>query len=217
MVSNKHVFWQALILAMLIFWTGIILGVMFEGFRANKLEKIYFNSETGIFDIALQHEIMKDLEIDCNVFVKESIKFADKIYEEAKQLEKYDSSTKISDEVFNLHRRYDLLRTMLWKNLIDEQGGCTNNVNVVIFLYQYRDPSVNIAAKQATFSKVLLDLKGKYGDEVILIPIAYDSGVNSVELLIKNYELNEFPVVLINQKHRITELSSLEEIEKIIE
>lgn len=215
--GNKHVFWQALILAMLIFWTGIILGVMFESSRASKLEKFYFNSETDIFDLALQDRVMSDLNLDCDIFIKESISFADKIYFEAKALEKYDSSSKISDDVFNLHRRYDLLRAMLWKNLINEGDNCTSKVNVVVFLYQYKNPSINIAAKQATFSKVLIDLKGKYGDRMILIPIAYDLDVKSLDLLMKHYELDEFPVIFINQKHKITELSSSEGLEKFIQ
>ena len=53
-VSNKHVFWQAFVVAFVIFWTGILIGVWFEDSRYNDLEKFYFNSETDLFDISLE-------------------------------------------------------------------------------------------------------------------------------------------------------------------
>ena len=55
-MGNKNTFWQALVLALVIFWTGILLGVMFEGARANKLESYYLDSETGIFDINFRRD-----------------------------------------------------------------------------------------------------------------------------------------------------------------
>ncbi len=216
-ISNKHTFWQAFIIAFVIFWTGIMLGVIFESSRASKLEKFYLNSETEIFDIQLKSDLLKLFKYDCDLALEENVNFAERIYSEAKTLEKYDASNKITEDIINIHRRYDLLRTILWKNLIELQESCPKKTNTFVYLYQYDKPSIETQAKQITMSRVLLDLKRKYGDEVILIPIAYDTYVKSLSLLIDKYDIKKFPVVFINQKHKIIELSTVKELENYIE
>lgn len=215
--SNKHSFWQAFVIAFVIFWTGIMLGILFENSRTSKLEKYYFNSETEIFDVQLIGKILfEPLEINCDTALTENINFAERIYEEAKTLEKYDSSNKITEDIVNLHKRYDLLRTMLWKNAIELQENCPGKTNVVVYLYQYIKPSINTQARQITLSKVTLDLKKKYGNKVILIPIAHDTGIKSLNLLKQEYNLDKFPIVIINQEHKFTELTTVIELEQYL-
>lgn len=201
-------------MALLIFWTGIILGIFFEDSRADRLKNYYLDSETEIFDLNLHAKISSMNGNSCSEIMDQIVFFADKIYAESKKLEKYGASTKITLEVFRLHRRYDLLRTMLWSNLI--LNNCSKDFDVVVYLYQYDDPSIEIEAKQITFSKVLLDFKKKYGSQVILIPIAYDTGIKSLDLLRKTYDLDEVPVVIINQKHKMTNLFTVEEMEELV-
>jgi hypothetical protein len=214
MFGNKHAFWQAFIVASAIFWIGIMLGVWFESQRTAKLEDFYFNAETNIFDVQLRGDILRMFDFDCETALSENIKFADRIYQEAQELEKYDASNRITDDIVNLHARYDLLRVMLWRNTVVLQEKCSNETNVVVYLYQYKEPSVNTRARQITMSSVLLDLKEKYGDRVILIPIAYDTDVTSLDLFEEAYNLSEFPVVIINQESKFTGLFSVEDLEK---
>ena len=63
--NNKHVFWQALVVALVIFWTGIILVVMFEQSRADRLQQFYFSSETEIFDLLVSQKLISDLNSSC--------------------------------------------------------------------------------------------------------------------------------------------------------
>jgi len=216
MVNNKHAFWQALIITIVIFWTGIMLGVLFESSRADKLEKIYFNAETDIFDIQLESDLLTLLDADCEIATKGTIDFADQIYKEAKTLEKYDASTRITEEIIDIHKRYDLLRTMLWKNTIELQEKCPSTTNSIVYLYEYNNPATNTQAKQITFSKVLSDAKTKYGDKIILIPIAYDTGVKSLDLFKKTYDLDKAPIIIINQEDIIKEIPTVEMIEKYL-
>ncbi len=214
--DNKHVFWQALVMALVLFWTGILLGIMFEQSRADKLKVFYFASETDIFDIQTGQELLVGSNLSCDFIAEQNIYFVDKIFNEAKVLEKYDASSKLTEDVSQLHRRYDLLRIMVLKNILNSQKSCRQTFNVVIYFYQYTNPSVNTQAVQTTFSKLLIDMKKKYGDEVILIPIAYDTDLQSVGVIKEQYNLTQFPVVLINGKYKITELMTLEDLEKYL-
>lgn len=214
---SKHVFWQALVVSLIIFWAGIMIGVLFENSRADKLTQVYFDSETNIFDIMLQQNMLESSQTSCSVSITESKLFADRIYYEAKELEKYDSSTKLTNEIINLHRRYDMLRVLLWKGLIDIQNHCNStDTNVVVYIYQYNEPTVDVQARQVTFSKVLSDLKDSEGDNVILIPLAFDTGINSLNLITKDYNISSYPVVLINGKYNVNDLVSQEDISKYL-
>lgn len=214
--SNKHVFWQAMVIAFVIFWSGLMLGILFEGQRVNQLEEVYFNSETDIFDIQLKNELLAKFEFDCNVALIENIAFADKIYFEAKELEKFDSANRLTEEVINVHKRYDLLRTMLWDSVIDLQESCPGVTNSVVYIYEYDRPNPAVHAKQIAMSRVLSDLKGKYGGQVILIPIAGDTGIRSLDLLMLKYEVKDLPSIVINQDHVITDLVTLEDLEEYL-
>src|SRR3989344_5845674 len=211
-LGNKNVFWQALIVALIIFWAGIMLGVMFEDSRFDKLQDFYFNSETDIFDTTLGNEILTDFDFNCNSAIEKSINFADKIYFEAISLEKYDSSNAITENIIQLHRRYDLLRVMLWKNVVDLKENCDeelNDTNIIVYFYDYVDPNLNVKARQTVMGRVLLDVKEKYGDKVILIPIAYDTKVYSLDLMIERYSVEDVPSILINQNYKIEDLFTL--------
>ncbi len=214
-MNNKHAFWQALIVAMVIFWSGIILGVIFEQWRADKLQEYYVDSETNIFDVMLQQRILSDKNISCERAISENVDFADRIYEEARELEKYDSATKITDDILRLHRRYDMLRALLWNNLIELKERCPN-VNVVVYLYDYENTPIDTQARQITMSKVLLDLKKKYPEKIILIPIAADTKISSLQILMERYKVRNIPIVLINERHLVTELASVDELEKYL-
>ncbi|MAG28000.1 hypothetical protein CMI47_20940 [Candidatus Pacearchaeota archaeon] len=212
-VSNKHVFWQAFVVAFVIFWTGILIGVWFEDSRYNDLEKFYFNSETDLFDISLEEEILSDFGFECSVAKQGNINFADRIYWEAKSLEKYDSSNAITENVIDLHRRYDLLRVMLWKSSVELKEKCPEDVNVVVYLYDYVEPRIDVNARQTTMGRVLSEVKERNGDNVILIPIAVDTEVKSLDLMKRKFGLGQAPLVVVNQDTVLSDLFSVEEIE----
>jgi hypothetical protein len=216
MKSERHSFWQALVVALVIFWSGILLGFLFESNRANNLEDFYFSAETDIFDVQLSRDILSQIEFNCDIVLRENIDFADRIFEEAKELEKYDAANKITDDVLDLHKRYDLLRVMLWNNAIFLQEECPGKTNVVVYLYEYKKPSVDQGSRQIAFNKVLSDTKEKHGDKVLLIPIAADTGVKSLELFKEKYDMWNTPVVLVNGENKFDDLFKMEELERVL-
>lgn len=215
MLENKHVFWQAFVIASVIFWIGILIGVYFEKSRIEDLNKFYFDSETDISDFGLASEIVYNSNLSCNIINEKSVFFADKIYLQARELEKYDESNKITSELISLHRRYDFLRVVLWRDIIEVKKKC-GQVNTVVYLYQYSKPDLATKAVQETMSNYLLDLKEKYRDKVILIPIAVDTNVESLNVLRDSYSLNKYPVIFVNEKYKFETIESLETLEKYL-
>ncbi len=128
--------------------------------------------------------------MDCDELDMEAMIFADKIYEEAKKLERYDNANKITDRVLHLHKRYDLLRTILWNKIIENKAQCNASANTVVYLYNYLTEDIGEISTQKTMSNYLTRLKNENAEIVVLIPIAeehvvYDlTGLEQIESLL---------------------------------
>ena len=208
--SKKHVFWQAFFVTLLFFLIGLILGVYLEQIRTDNVNIALYNSEASLYDSLALGMLVKDLSLSCEDFKEASVDFADEIYWEARALEKFDDSSELTNSLKIIHRKYDLLRTLLWINIISAKEKCELPMNTIVYLYIYDTEDLQIKSKQIVWSRILGDLKSEKGNEIILIPIAVDQGVTSLEYLIKSYDIDEFPVVIVNEKKVIRDLSSVE-------
>lgn len=215
--NKKHVFWQAFFVTILFFSLGLVFGIYLEQSRADKINIAFYDSETSLYDSFALGKLIEDSSISCEDFKEASVIFADRIYEEAKELERFDGSNKMTSSVKSIHRKYDLLRTLLWMNIISAKKKCEPELNTVVYLYVYDTESVQIKSKQIVWSRILGDLKSQQGNEIILIPIAIDQDVISLEFLIKDYNISEFPAIIINEKYVIKELSSVRDLSKYLE
>jgi hypothetical protein len=217
LTSRKHVFWQAFFVTILFFFLGVVLGVYLEQTRADDINVAFYNSEASLYDSFALGRLIEDESVSCEDFKSASVVFADRIYEEARELEDFDESNKLTDSMKIIHRKYDLLRTLLWMNLISAKEKCDSPINTVVYLYIYDTDEVRVKSEQTVWEKILRDLKERQGNEIILIPIAVDQDITSLEYLTKSYDLKDFPVVIINEEHIITEINSADDLEMYLE
>lgn len=214
--NTKNVFWEALVLTVAILIIGIFIGIAFEESKLNEINQYYTLSEIFLID-ALALNNMADLnESSCENLIEYNIRFADRIYEEALLLEKYESSGKLTDDLLLVHQRYDLLRTLLWINSMKAEERCEGDFFTVVYLYEFKTSVLSQKAEQNVWSKVLFDLKQKRDNEILLIPIAVDNNLASLNSLLEKYEIESFPVVIIDGEV-ISELSSVEELENYLD
>ena len=63
---------------------------------------------------------------------------------------------------------------------------------------------------------MLLKLKEDKGSDVLLIPIAADNNITTINLLLNKYDVSEeeLPVILINRKVKITNIENIEDLLK---
>ncbi len=216
--SQKHVFWQALLVTIIVFGLGIVVGIIFENWRANKIDYLYKQSELSLLDMQAQGEIYSSTRLNCESSIEENLIFADRIFQEAEVLARYEGAERLTNELQLEHKKYDVLRASLWMNSIEIKKRCKADFHNIVYIYKYNDPEVGIKAEQGVFSKILSELKGKRGSEIILIPIAGDNNLSSVSLMMKLYNVSEseLPVILIDEKIKVTEVQSVEEIEKLL-
>ncbi len=214
--DKRNVFWQALLSAVLIFGVGLLLGIAFEDYRNKNVEETLLNSELNVLDSQLLGTVSRDLDVSCEEGFTSLIKFADDIYFEAKKLEDYEQSSQLTSLLGILHKRYDLLRTILWVQAIELKKRCDDSFHTVVYLYDYNDVSPALESEQIVFSRVLEDLKEKHGNSIVLIPIAVDFGLASVGLIVENYKIKEMPAVIVDESIVIRNIEDLGRLEEYL-
>lgn len=214
--SSKHAFWQALVFTVFIFLIGLLLGVFLENSRADKVEIDSINSELNLLDEQLRQEVIGQFSLSCEDRKNSAFRFADKIYGEALRLERYDSSSKFKDSLEVLHKRYDLLRVLLLNEGIRFKEECGDDFHTVVYLFDYGAEDIDIESRQDFFGRLLIDLKGDHQDDILLIPIAGNLDLESVDLIKERYGVEELPVIIIDEEKVVRDILTFEELEGIV-
>jgi len=214
--NKKRVFWEALILTGVVFLLGMLLGIAFESSKVTDINDYYIQSETSVMD-AFALSAFTDLDSNtCPILKQANIDFADNIYEEAILLEDFENAGKITESMKVMHKKYDVLRTFLWINTIKTAEKCGRSYNTVVYLYVSESEELTKKATQKVWSRVLYDLKQDQGDNILLIPLAADKNLVSLDSVLSGYNISSYPALIINEKVVITDLISVEEIKKYL-
>ena len=216
MVVSRHVFWQALVFTVVIFVIGLVAGFFLEVSRSSSIENAVAKSETSLLDEQLRNRAIGSLNVSCAEAIDSTFAFADSIYSEAQQLEQYGTSSTFTDSLISLHKRYDLLRTMLWFESIDLRGKCQGSFHTVVYFYDFDTDDVSVKAKQVFFSRALADLKNRNPGNVLLIPIARNLDLESVRVASDEFGVTTSPAIVIDEKTKVYEINSYDEFEKLV-
>lgn len=215
LTNKKRVFWEALLLTILLFLLGFLAGLLFENKRVDIIEEYYIQSENSLMDILALNNFANLNNLSCDALINSNIDFANRIYEEAKILDEYEKTGRITDKMDAQHKKYDIMRTFLWINTMKTKEICKNDsISTIVYIYHFNTDDLTEKATNSVWSKILEDLKNKYGNEIILIPIATDSNIIALNSILENYEIQKYPVLIIDNKYLTEELSSVEELEQ---
>ena len=215
-IKNKHIFWEALILAIFIFIIGIFLGYLMEKNRTSQLVSLYQQSELDLLDLQIQENALSLRRFDCNIATSELINFANRVYDEARLLERYEGANEFSKEIIIQHKKYDLLRALLWVDSIGVKERCNESFDNLVYFYNYQSADLDVISAQNVMSKKLLENKTKYGEKIILIPIAGNLNISSIDYLKSSYNITSIPAILVNEKIIIDDFNELDKLESYL-
>jgi hypothetical protein len=215
--KNKHIFWEALVIAIFLFGVGMFFGYFIELNRTSQIISLYQETEINLLDTKIQDNLILMSNPNCELFFNETLSFANRIYDEAKLLERYEDSSQLSEGIVFQHKKYDLLRANLWINTLNLKERCNSNIITLVYFYEYDAKNLALLSKQDTFSRKLTELRNEHGDKVVLIPIAGNLGVNSINYLKAFYNITDYPTILVDEKFKISELQDLDELDTYVD
>jgi hypothetical protein len=164
-------------------------------------------------DLKLQNYYYQIMDMSsCESAIEQNFLFADDIYDRGLDIERFEESSQITDDIKREKRRYVLLKTELWLNSILLKEKCEDSFDTVVYLYS-NEPSNNLeVSQQKILSNILGSIKEEKGNEIILLPIAGDIGLGSVDLQNRIHGIDSFPSIIINEDVVLKGVVSREEI-----
>ncbi len=214
--SKYKPFIETLVITILILCIGFFLGFFVESYRTGKIVESYKNFEVGALDLKLQNYYYQIMDsASCEKAIEQNFVFADKIYEKGLLIERYEESTDLTEELLLEKKKYVLLKTELWLNSMLLKEKCDKPFHTVVYLYS-QEGNIAKKAEQEAIADTLKQLKEKYQNEIILLPIAGNLGLEVVDLQMRVYDVEYLPSIIINEEHVLEGFQELEEFESYL-
>ena len=211
--TRARVFIESLVLSVVILIIGFSIGYYLESYRTQGVVADYKEHEVSALDLKLQnyyYQIMD--ESACSAAINQNFVFADQIYSEGLKLEKYEEANQIRDDLLVEKKRYVLLKDELWLNTILLKNKCKANFDTLVYFYSQDPGSSGIVAQQKIISNILKSIKESRKNSLILIPIAGDLDLGTVNLQRRIYNITYLPSILINEKNLLEGYQSEDKI-----
>lgn len=206
------VFLQALALTIVAVIIGMYIGIQMENARVAEVTGYQIDSEVALIDILTLNSMIDSDKVDCEDLVQTNFDLLDRVYEDAIILDDYEKSGKLTQTIKSLHKKYDVLRAYLWIDAVKIKNKCSLEIDTIVYLYNSSTEDLTKKAEQNVWSKILYDVKAEMPDNLLLIPIAADTDLRSLEAMIEGYGIESLPVVIVNEEIVIRELVSSEDI-----
>lgn len=209
------VFLQALALTIVVFLVGLYVGITMEQGRLVEINEYYTQSEISLMDVIALNDLIGSVDVSCEVLEKANFDLVDRVYQEAKLLEKYEDSGRVTKTLKEAHKRYDVLRAYLWVNIIETKALCDSEYDTIVYLYNYEEADLTKKAEQNVWSKMLSEIKAPRED-LLLIPIARDTDLISLNSIVSEFNISAYPAVIVNEEHVFDELATQDEIVSLL-
>lgn len=219
--SQKDVFWKAAVLTILVFSLGMLVGYSFERGRVVEVEEDFNIMRLRQIDANLQTLYYNTMVVQdskfCEIAIDENIRFADELYEEGVKIEKYLDANKITEELLIDQKEYILFKTQFWLNAISLKRKCYADYVNVVYFYEQTSEDFEINTDQNVMSGMLFEIKQEYGPDIMLIPLAVDLNISTIDIAISQYKISEYPALLINEEIVMQGLHNKDEITEEID
>ena len=212
-VNYKYkAFVETLILTLLILLIGFFAGYFAESYRVNKVIENYKEFEIDVTDLRLQNYYFQIMNsASCEKAIKQNFIFADNIYQQGLMIEKYEQANELSEDILREKKKNILLKTELWLNSILLKEKCDIPFHTIVYVYSQEGNDIK-KAEQDAISNTLRRLKEERGNEVILLPIAGNMGLDIVYMQLQVYDVTYLPSIIIDEKYVLEGFHEIEEI-----
>lgn len=215
--SKYRIFAETLFFTLLILLIGFLMGFLVEYGRTADAMNDYKEFEIEALDLRLQNYYYQTLDkASCESAIEQNFIFADKIYEKGLRIQKYEDANQLTEDILLEKKKYVLLKTELWLNSVLLKEKCGNPFQTIVYFYSQTDDLVK-EAEQRVISETLWKIKESKKDNIILLPIAGDLGLDIVELQLKTYGVDSLPSVMIDEEHIFAGFHTEEELLKHVD
>lgn len=213
-IRYRYYFVEALAITILLFIGGFFIGMGIEKARNDKLAESYFNTESEIIDLSAQLDLSNLGRFTCFELTQRNFEIGNQIYQQALVFQNYENAAILTKtQMVKEHKKFDALRTLFWINSMKIKDRCGNRVfDTVVYLYNYPTSDTEEIAQQRVMERITQEIKSNAQEDVILIPIAKNLNISSLNTLISIYNLENESVALIINEEKLFLFNETEEM-----
>ncbi len=214
---QKDVFLKSAMLTAVVFAIGIGAGIWLDSSRLEEVQSRLTEIDTYWNDARLHIstlEILLNQSLSCEAAINANLEFNDRIFKEGQRIERFEETNRFAPSLILEKKRYALLQTQFWFNSINIKQRCNADYYTVVYFYSHYNDTV--ALNQKLQSAVLLDVKGKCGQKLMLSPLPLDLNITTIDVLRENYRIRTTPAILINEKILLEGLQAENDLSKYI-
>jgi len=215
MADQMNMYSKPFMLATLIFLIGIFGGMVLDSIRADIVENNLSESEIMWEDARLLNMYINVIgQEQCDAAFRENLEYNDKIYGYGKDIEDKLEANVFSSELTQEWRKYNLLQFQFWLNSIELRDKCGFDYSNVVYISRMDITPNGETVDNELQSQILLKLKDKCGQNMMLIPLTADADLETIDVVVGQYNITEFPSVIIDEEHVFQGLTPTEELEE---
>jgi len=215
--EDMNVYIKAAILTILVFFSGLILGIWLDQYRLQDVKKRITSLDVSWNDARLLYTYFQKIEKDyCELAFEQNLAYNHKIYKEGLEIELAEKTNRFTPELQEEKRRYVLLQTQFWLNSIELKEKCNFTYNNVVYLYKQHNLTRDEVIDQKTQASILLDLKERCGNKIMLIPLAADLNLTIIDAIKNQYKIEKYPAIIVDNIvfQGVTTLEKINEVTK---
>ncbi|MBI5390934.1 hypothetical protein HZB02_05575 [Candidatus Woesearchaeota archaeon] len=206
--KEKYIF--ALLITLLVFSSGLILGLYMEGKRAQSIDLANKEQKLDFSSLQLQYAFLDQLrsDKDCTAVQRsfeENVKGLDNTRE---KLENYQQDAWDKQEFENLRREYTIAQVNYWVLFRKAKEICSNDAVDILYFYSTKDECPRCDDQ----AFVLTYLKKNFGNS--LLNFVFDGNMKEeplIPLMKSAYNISSYPTLVVNGRV-YHEFKSLEEL-----
>jgi len=207
-MGKKQVFVATLLLLVVVFAIGVIIGNSFSNPELKEINKVIRNSELSTESYLIEQELFRGFEKNCELSQIRLSSLSNELWKLGKLLASSTAKQDLGDYQYDfLKRKYHLMQIKTFVLHYQLKNECATSNPVILFYYGKDDPN---SFEQG---QILDQLVTDFGIHVFAIERNYAPELSFLE---QYYEINTSPSLIINYEKKVDGLASYDELKSAI-
>ena len=190
MKNDKQGFITLILLVLVVFSVGVVLGNTWKGAQSNEISKLLQGSELEAESFLVEQELFESFETNCELTEKRLIALTEDLSKLGKTLSAEDAKEKLGDADYNfLKRKYHLAQIRTYILLKKLQTDCGKSMDVILYYFAKND------AESSKQGMILDELVRDHDLHVFAIEMNYSKELKFLE---DYYKITKAPSLVIN-------------------
>ncbi|MBN1644726.1 hypothetical protein JW851_01630 [Candidatus Woesearchaeota archaeon] len=205
---KKQVFATTLVLLILVFVIGVIVGNSFSNPELKEINKIIRNSELSTESYLIEQELFKDFDKNCELSKIRLSSLSKELWRLGKLLASQTAKQDLGEYNYDfLKKKYHLMQIKTFILYHELQDECNIKDNIILFYFSRNDPD------SLTQGKILDQIVEDFNVQVFAVERAYAPELVFLE---QYYDISESPSLVIDYSVKKQGLTSYEELKRLL-